>query len=287
MIKNILIPIVILICFSAWSREKVVLTSFYPIHIATMNIVENIPEIKLISLTKPFSGCLHDYQLSPMDMVTISKADYFVVNGAGMESFLEKAIKNQKNLKVVEASQGITLLKNEGLQLGGNPHVWLSPTLAIQQVKNIANQLGKQMPEYKKDFDKNAAFYIQQLESLRDFMKGQTKNLKSRSFVTFHEAFPYFAKEFDLKITDVIEREPGTEPSARELSQIIKKLKQSEIKVIFAEPQYSAKSAQTIAKESGAQVYKLDPIVTGEYDKNAYLKIMRSNLDVLKKALGY
>ncbi len=276
---KILALFVALSCFSnLWAGEKVVLTSFFPIHIATMNVVANIPEIKILSLTKPFAGCLHDYQLTPQNMITLSKADFFVVNGAGMESFLEKAIKTRKNLKVIEASKGIKLLQD-------NPHVWLSPTLAIEQVKNIASQLVVQMPEHKAALEKNAESYIKKIELLRKQMKDETKDLKGRSFVTFHEAFPYFAQEFNLKISAVIEREPGTEPNAKELASIINLLKQSAVKVIFAEPQYSAKAADTIAKESGAKVYKLDPVVTGDYTSDAYLQIMRSNLSTLKNAL--
>lgn len=263
---------------SLWAKEKVVLTSFYPIHIATMNVVANISDIRLLSLTKPFSGCLHDYQLTPQDMITLSRADYFVVNGAGMEAFLEKAVTARKNLKVIEASRGIKLLNN-------NAHIWLSPTLAIAQVKNIASQLIEQMPEHKLILKKNADTYVKKLELLRDQMKVETKDLKSRSFVTFHEAFPYFAQEFNLTISAVIEREPGTEPNAKELASIIEQLRRSTVKVIFAEPQYSAKSAETIARESGAKVFKLDPVVSGEYNSDAYLQIMSSNLATLKKAL--
>lgn len=106
------------------------------------------------------------------------------------------------------------------------------------------------------------------------------------SILTFHEAFPYFAKEYGLTISDVIEREPGTGPSAKELADIIVKLKKSPVKVIFAEPQYSPKAAGMIAKEAGARVFSLDPLVTGKYAEDAYLMGMRDNLKMLKNALG-
>lgn len=264
-------------------REVQIVTSFYPVYLSTLNIVHDIPGIKLINLTKATTGCLHDYQLTPQDMVVLTKADYFVVNGAGMESFLDKVIKSRKNLVIIEASKNLKLIKDEKEE---NPHVWLSPSLAIEQVKNISQQLGEFLPEKRALLEMNAKQYISQIEKLNIEMKSEMKSLKNRSFVTFHEAFPYFAQEFDLKISDVIEREPGTEPTSKELVQILKKLKKNQSKVIFAEPQYSAKAAHTIAKESGAKVYHLDPLVTGPLTKDAYLEGMRKNLQVIKEALN-
>lgn len=285
MFRYIIIVLIISFMSIAHSREKIVLTSFYPIHIATMNVAAGVPNLKVLSLTKPFVGCLHDYQLTPKDMTILSKADFFVINGAGMESFLDKVLKSQKNLKIIEASKDIALLKDESSP-EGNPHVWLSIPLAMTQVRNIAKRLGEEIPESRVMFEKNANDYIEKLTALDKEFKIESSKLKSRSFVTFHEAFPYFAHEYNLTIASVIEREPGTEPTSREMANIIKKLKASPVKVIFAEPQYSPKSAQMIAKESGAKVFSLDPIVTGEYSKDAYLKAMKSNLETLKKALN-
>ena len=97
-----------------------------------------------------------------------------------------------------------------------------------------------------------------------------------------------FAKEFNLNIVDVIEREPGTEPSPKELEETIDKVKELKVKALFAEPQYPAKAAEVIAKETGAKVYTLDPAVTGESKADAYddyINTMKKNLDVLKEAL--
>ena len=107
---------------------------------------------------------------------------------------------------------------------------------------------------------------------------------KGKKIVTFHEAFPYFAKEFSFEIVSVIEREPGSEPSAKELAETVKIVKQSKVKSIFAEPQYPKSAAETIAKETVAKLFVLDPAVTGPDDTKAYINIMKQNLSVLKKA---
>ena len=114
--------------------------------------------------------------------------------------------------------------------------------------------------------------------------------LKYRDIITFHEAFPYFASEFNLRIVAVIEREPGSEPSAGELAQTIRTVKKSNVKALFAEPQYPAKSAQIIERETGVPVSILDPAVTGPRDpvqaRNSYLRTMENNGKILQKALG-
>jgi zinc transport system substrate-binding protein len=119
-------------------------------------------------------------------------------------------------------------------------------------------------------------------------MREALDTLPNKKIVTFHEAFPYFAKEFGLEIVAVIEREPGSEPGAGELADTIGIIKDLGVKALFAEPQYAPKAAETLAAETGATVYSLDPFVTGSEDDPAdsYEIAMRKNLDVLKQALG-
>ena len=271
---------------TATNKNFVVVTSFYPMYISTINITRDVPGVEVINMTKPQTGCLHDYQLVPDDVQKLEKASAFVVNGAGMEAFMDKAVKQQPKLKIVDASKGIVLLKNESGE--ENPHVWVSVSNAIIQVKNIAEQLAALDPANAEKYKSNANVYTKKLESLREDMHSNLDNVKTKDIITFHEAFPYFAKEFNLNIIDVIEREPGTEPSPKELEETISKVKQLKVKALFAEPQYPAKAAEVIAKETGAKVFILNPAVTGESKPDAYddyIIIMKKNLDVLKEAL--
>ena len=256
--------------------------SFYPMYIATLNVAKGIPGVEVHDLTKPMTGCLHDYSVTTDDMKQLAKTDIFVVNGAGMESFLDKVIKQLPNVKIVNASDGIELLKDKE---GDNAHVWVSVSLHIRQVRNIASQLAKADPQHAKEYGSNAAAYVAKLEKLRKEMHEGLKVLKTRDIITFHEAFPYFAKEFGLRIAAVIEREPGSEPNAKELAETITIVKNARVKALFAEPQYPAKAAQTIARETGAKLYVLDPAVTGPMQDDAYIRIMTMNLGELRRAL--
>lgn len=260
-----------------------VVTSFYPIYISAINVTKDIPGVQVINLTKPQTGCLHDYQLTPDDLKTLEKADVFVVSGAGMEAFLDKVIKQQPHLKIVEASQGVNLLKSDKGE--DNPHVWVSISGNIAQVKNIANQLAAIDTTNAAKYQSNSEEYVKKLTILNRKMHQSLDGVKNKSIITFHEAFPYFAQEFNLQIAAVIEREPGSEPSPLELKDTIKVIRDSQITALFTEPQYSAKAAETIARETGAKLYTLDPVVTGDSSLDSYINIMERNLTALEDAL--
>ncbi len=281
----VFIGIFLLFSFTA-SAENVktrIVTSFYPIYVAVLNVAGNVQGVTVTNMTKQVSGCLHDYQLSPDDMKVLSNADIFVVNGAGMESFLEKVIKDKPNLKIVNASSGIELIKGKNEE---NPHVWVSISLYKKQIDNIASGLSKYDPGNAGAYRKNADAYILKLEELRTKVEKFSKTIKNRDIITFHEAFPYFAREFGLNIVTVIEREPGSDPDARELANTIDIIRKGKVRVLFAEPQYSAKSAELIARETKAKLYTLDPVVSGPLTADAYIDIMEKNLEVLEEALG-
>ena len=117
-------------------------------------------------------------------------------------------------------------------------------------------------------------------------MEESLADISNRDIITFHEAFDYFAEEFDLNIVSVIEREPGSEPNARDLADIIDLVNETGVHALFVEPQYPETAADVIAAETDAQVYTLDPGVSGDMDKDAYIDIMNNNLKVLKNALS-
>lgn len=263
-----------------------IVTSFYPVYIATINVTKDIPGVVVKNMTKPQTGCLHDYSLKPEDLKILEKADVFIINGAGMEAFLDDVIKQQRHLQIVEASKGIKLLKDDNGE--ENAHVWVSITNAIIYVKNIASQLSDNDAANADKYNANAAVYIQKLEALKKDMHDALDSLGNRKIITFHEAFPYFAQEFKLDIAAVVEREPGSEPTPKELGGIIDTVEESGIKALFAEPQYSSKAADVIARETGARVYTLDPVVTGEADPDSfdvYINAMEQNKKALQEAL--
>lgn len=262
-----------------------VVTSFYPMYIMAINVCKDVPGVTVTNLTPPATGCLHDYSITTNDMKKLAGADVFIANGGGTESFLNKIIEQRPAVKIVILSDGIPLMKEEG-KGSDNPHVWVSITGAMLEIKNLGDAMEAFDPANKGLYRKNTEAYINKLAALRSRMRSGLAPFKGKKIVTFHEAFSYFAQEFDLEIASVVEKEPGSEPNAKELAETINLVKKNGIKVIFAEPQYQATAANTITRETGLTVYELDPAVTGPDDPDAYINIMEKNLTVLKKALS-
>lgn len=282
------------------NNKLTIVTSFYPMYISTLNIVKDIPNVEVLNMTTSQTGCLHDYSLSTKDLKTLSNADILIINGAGMESFLDDVIDEYSDLKIIEASKGIDLIEDtehddhtedhdhEDHDHDVNPHVWVSISKNIEEVSNIAEELSSLDPNHANEYQDNANEYIAKLENLKTEMHSTLDNIAHKDIITFHEAFPYFAEEFGLNIVGVIEIEPDSEPSAKEVENIISIINEKNIKALFTEPQYSSKIADTIAKETGASIYTLDPIVTGDANEDAYddyIVKMQENLNTLKEAL--
>ncbi len=302
-ISFLLLLIVVIFVFTACSNETKqddkfnIITSFYPIYIATSNLVDGVEDVSLECLASPEVGCLHDYQLTVNDMKKLENADVFVINGGDMESFLDKAISTYPELEIINSSE--TLLNIEEFheeeceeddphhQHGEvNSHIWVSIPKYIIQVKNISKKLQELDPENTLQYIENENKYIQKLETLNKELLAMISETEIKNIVTFHEAFDYFAEDLDLNIVAIIEREPGTSPSARDLVEIIDSIRKLNVGAIFVEPQYLKTAANTIANETGVNVYELDPIVSGTFEKDAYENIMRKNISILKEALN-
>lgn len=261
-----------------------VVTSFYPLYIMTLNLADGAAGVQVENMAGQQTGCLHDYQLQSRDMKNIEQANLFIINGAGMESFMDKVTSQLPNLKIDDSGAGIQRVYDENGV--ANPHLWVSVSNYIKQVENIAKALESADPQNAARYEKNARDYTAKLTALRDKMHAELSGIPNKNIITFHEAFPYFAEEFGLNIVKVVNREPDSQPSARELAETIKLVRGSGVKAVFAEPQYPKSAADIVAKESGVPMYFLDPAVTGSNDKNAYLDAMEQNLTVLKRALA-
>lgn len=273
-----------------------IVTSFYPMYIATLNLISDIDNIELENLTQPQTGCLHDYQLTPNDMIKLEKADIVIINGGGIESFVEDITNNYPNISIINASSGIELLNStehihnheheEHIHELYNAHTWVSITDYMKEIENIKNQLIQLDSQNKNRYEKNAQIYLNKLHTLKDAMHNELKNIKSRDIIIFHDSFEYIAKEFDLNVKHMVVMENDTTLSAGEIAEIIDEIKQNDIKVLFTEEQYSTSIAESVAKETNAKVYILDSCVSGDINKDAYIEAMYNNLKVMKEALN-
>lgn len=267
-----------------------VVASFYPVYILAKNITDGVEGITLENMAQPQTGCLHDYQLTTKDRKILEKADLFFINGAGMESFLEGVKRQYQDLPIIDTSVGIELLtshhhhhhdhEEHEEQLEYNGHLWLSSENALKQAENICTALSQKDASHTQQYQQNLALFRQKIQ---DFQKQQ--KIEHQKVVVFHEGFDYIAEEYGFTISEEILVEEEQTPSAKELAEIIDHAKEQKVTLFFAAEDEGKKYAELLAKEVGAKVYILNPITSGELEKEAYFKAIQQNRMVIQEAM--
>ena len=278
---------------TAAADQAHVMVSFYPIYILAMNVFDGV-DVTLDCMTAPETGCLHDYQLLAGDMMKLADADVLIVCGAGMEAYLPDVTRQFPDLPVIDCSQGIDLIPAEEHHHGEhehdeeaeayNAHTWLDAQNAIRIVRTIAENAAAIMPEYAEKLRENADAAIARLQALDDTLKTMLEPVRGEKIVTFHEAFPYFARAYGIEIAAVINEEHEDTLSPAQLSAVIDIVKAEGNPPLFTEPQYSDEAAYAIAAETGAKIYALDPLASGEIAPDAYETGMLANAEALLQA---
>lgn len=271
-----------------------VVTSFYPMYEFSKQVAGDRADV--IALV-PAGAEPHDWEPKASDMKRIKEADLFVYNGGVVEHWTDQALGSMKREGVaVEASAGMELM--EGLPEEGeshdekelDPHVWLDPVLAQQEVEAIRAGLEKADPAHKDVYKKNADAYIAKLKELDQSFQDALMTVKRKEFVTQHAAFAYLAKRYGLTQVPIAGLSPEEEPSAAKMADIVTFAKNHQVKTIFFETLVEPKVAQTIANEIGAKTAVLNPIegLTDEERKQNldYIGVMKNNLASLQTALN-
>ncbi len=296
MIRKISALLLVLLLLPVFSLGETVVTSFYPIWLLALNLADGIEGLEVRNLAAPDTGCLHDYQLQTGDMKVLSRADLFLINGAGMESYLETVFSAFPDLPVVSAADGIPLLYGtDALEIGeaeegeeANAHIWLSAANASLMAENLARGMAEHFPARADAIMANLSALRSRLADLDNTLRSGLSALSQKGIVTFHEAFPYFAEAYGLKVIAVVNREPGETLTPTQLARLADTIRELGNPPLFVEPQYEDLSARTLAAETGSSVYTLDPVVTGPEENvplNYYETTMLNNMQVLQEAL--
>ncbi len=275
---------VLLLCPLAAQAETVV-TSFYPVWIITLNLTEGIEELNVVNLTESAGGCLHDYSLQPSDKVALSGADALLINGAGMESFLDVVLRDLPDLPVVDASQGIALMETDE-EDEFNSHIWLDPQNVVKMASNLAEGLIGRFPACEEKLRANLAAYQERIEALRDAMRQALGEASLPDVVVFHEALPYFARACDLPVLATVCKEPEEDLSASQLVRILELIRACDPLPLILKSTETDRASEVLAAETGAPVCELDTLVSGPAAPSLdyYESVMLRNLDaVLEK----
>lgn len=257
-----------------------VVTSFYPMYIATRNVIGDAEGVHLQNLSEPQTGCLHDFQLTPEDMKLLSGADVFVINGGGIESFMKDVAKSYPDLTIIEASNDIDLLEDEGEE---NAHAWMSVATYEQQVANIADGLAAADREHSALYQENADAYKDKLDALKVRQQAIAEKAKGQSVILFHEAYDYVASDYGLNVAYILDLDEERQVSAGEVADVLAAVRDDGVKYILAEELYGKSMGDTVEKETDAKVIYLDALNRGDYDADSYIEGMSANIDLMEK----
>lgn len=262
-----------------------------PVYEFTLRLCQGT-DITVTRLVTENVSCLHDYTLQVSHMRAVESAELVVINGAGLEGFLEDALQGAS--QIVDSSAEIELLCPEtehghehdhddhGHHHDQDPHIWLSPVHAAQMATNICEGLCARYPEHQMRFRENLTTLLSDLDALQAYGEETLAHLSCREMITFHDGFGYLAESFGLTILEAVEEESGSEAAASELIHLIGVVEEHRLPAIFTEVNGSTAAANTIAAETGATVFALDMVMAG----NSYFEAMYHNINTIKEALG-
>ena len=288
-----------------------VVTTFLPITLFTRAVAGDCATVT--ALIPPSLGP-HDFQAKPGDLTALRQAGVLVKNGLEMEGFLGKLVAAAENpqLKVIDSSRGVATLESaehgdehghdgdhdhgddhghdHGHDHGAvNPHIWLDPLRAVQQVATIRDGLIQADPSCADGYRRNAAAFTAQLKQLNSEIASQLEPYRGKTFVAFHDFAPYFAQRYGLK-ADYLVDVPELNPAPADLQRVAAEVKSSQLKAMLSEPQEGNRSFNTLAKDLGVKVVVFDPMETAteEASKNpaTYVSVMRRNVADLRQAFG-
>lgn len=236
---------------------------------------------------------IHNYHPQYEDLKKLSEADAIVINGIGHDEFvfdMLKAISNKDKIKIIYSNDGVSLMPVSGTRHSEkimNPHTFISITATIQQVYNIAKELGKLDPENKKYYMKNARSYAKKLRKMKIDALNQVVSLKDLDFrvATMHAGYDYLLSEFGVDVKAVIEPAHGIQPSANDLKEVIDRVKKEKIDIIFGESSYHNKFVDTVQEATGVELRSLGHMTSGPYTKESFEKFIQKNLDSIVEAM--
>lgn len=252
----------------------------------------------------------HEFQIKEGQL--LRRADLFVMNGLSLDDhFALKLVKGHTSKTMQVVNLGALLPEDLILELphdhdahaeeehhhhgDKDPHYWLGVPQAVFSINKLADSLSKSNPELKTKVDENALKLVKELTELKRQMPERLKGKTDRKVITMHESMGYFANSFGFKVVDVIQANPGDEPSSPRLVKLVERCKKAKVRTIIVEPQYPKTSAASWLvselKKAGLEprLIEIDPMETCDDpngpDGNWYLKTLKENLDRLVEGL--
>ncbi|MDC7279923.1 zinc ABC transporter substrate-binding protein [Butyrivibrio fibrisolvens] len=304
--------------------EILVMTSCNPVYLATINILDGVDGYRVQNLSQPTTGCLHDYTLTTEDMKNLSKADVLVVNGGGMEGYLDDVIAAYPDLKIIDTYEAIEhsdgfigmdeyLIKedeehdheeeSESLPLegkvsaeltdevsehhhdhGANSHIWMDDRLYQCQVISIANGLMDANPNRE---ESAIAENVRKYTAALEKIdkQGLDVAVANENVAILHEAFAYTAQSIGANVVATMDLDEERQVSAGEVSEFLDAIRDNDVKLVFAEYDYGSSMGKLIEEQTDAKVVYLETLVHGDYSGLDYITVLNKNYANIKNVL--
>lgn len=259
--------------------------------------------VESVAIVGP-EGDAHSFEPRPSDVQTLQDADLLIINGANFEAWLPKLIQAAGYQgKVVEAIKGVPLRtyqsehKDEAAHTHTShdhglydPHAWQSLEHAQLYVHNIAEALIEAEPYNKDYYLEQAQQYEQAMQKLHSRLWQAFEKLppSQRTVVSSHDAFNYLGQAYGIEFLSLLGASNQAEPSAKELADLIVKMRENHVKAVFVENISSPKLIEQIARETGATIGKhlySDALAKPPHPADSYLGMMQWNGEALLDAL--
>lgn len=237
----------------------------------------------------PAGGDVHTYQPTPEDIQAVSRARIVFYNGAHLEDWIDGTIRSagKPGRPIVVLSDGLPMITESGND--PNPHLWLDVTNAKTYVERIRDSLSQVDRSNAGYYTERTRAYLATLDELDAWIRTEVDKIPKarRKLVTFHDAFPYFARRYGFTLAGAFVASPGKEPSARDLSLLVRRIRQERVPAAFAEAQFNPKAMEVLARDAGIRVVTNlynDSLSAGP-EANTYIALMKHNVGEIVNAL--
>jgi zinc/manganese transport system substrate-binding protein len=271
------------------AKPFTIVTTFSILGDLTKQVGGDLVEIK--TLVKPDSDA-HIYKPTPSDSMALAQADFVIENGLGFEGWVDRLIlASGYKGPVVIASRGVVPLPmGAGRGKIVDPHAWQDVSNTRLYVKNIAEALGKALPEKREVFEARAKAYDAELGALDAWVKAEIGQIPAaqRKIITSHEAFGYFGTAYGVTFLAVQGVSTEIEPTAAHVAKLVEQMKVEKIRRLFFENKASQKLISQLAKDAGASLARpvySDSLSGADGPAATYIAMLRTNTEQFKEAM--
>ncbi|HIW72925.1 MAG TPA: metal ABC transporter substrate-binding protein [Firmicutes bacterium] len=273
----------------------------YPVYIAALNVADGVDGVQVVNLVPSQAGCLHDYQLSPDNMITLSGADALILNGAGAESFLDGAREQFPELAAIDTSEGVPLVESRHVHehdhghdgedgpaeeeaVCYNEHIWTSPGRYRRQVENLRDGLQALDPDHAAAYAANAEAYLSLIDAVYAQLRDAAGALPTDACITFHDSLTYFAEDLGLRPVAALSIGEEAGVSASDIRAAEQAAARAGAVLLLYDSQYPEEYAYIADSAERSLLLTLNMAAGGGDEKNAWLEAMEQNVQALRAA---